>query len=175
MFLDIRDFTPFAESRQPEEIIAYQNDVFGFMIEIISKHHGVINQFMGDGFMATFGAPISYENDIQNAFEAAVEIVQEVNARSADGRIHHTKVGIGLHAGNVVAGNVGTEIRKQYSVTGNAVITAARIEQLNKSYRSQLLISDAVYERISEAGLKVQPFETNIKGRSEPIKIYKIA
>ncbi len=176
MFLDIRDFTPFAESRTPEEIIAYQNDVFGFMIEIIAKYHGVINQFMGDGFMATFGAPASYENDIQNAYDAAREIVFEVNSRSESGEIYPTKVGIGLHAGNVVTGNVGTEIRKQYSITGNTVITAARIEQLNKIYLSQLLISDSIYEHINNSEeLHEEGIETTIKGRKEPIKIYKVA
>ncbi|MEM6361395.1 MAG: adenylate/guanylate cyclase domain-containing protein, partial [Bacteroidota bacterium] len=174
MFLDIRDFTPFAESRKPEEIIAYQNDVFGFMIEIIAKNHGVINQFMGDGFMATFGAPVSYENDVQNAFNAANEIVKEVNLRSEEGKIYKTRVGIGLHAGDVVAGNVGTEIRKQYSVTGNTVITAARIEQLNKTFKSQLLISDSVYQRLS-VNLEDSKIETQIKGRKDPIKIYKVA
>ena len=176
MFLDIRDFTPFAESRTPEEIIAYQNDVFGFMIEIIAKYHGVINQFMGDGFMATFGAPTSYENDVQNAYDAAREIIFEVNSRSESGEIYPTKVGIGLHAGNVVTGNVGTEIRKQYSITGNTVITAARIEQLNKTYLSQLLISDTVYEHLNNNGeLPDEGVNTTIKGRKEPIKIYKVA
>ncbi|MEM8565246.1 MAG: adenylate/guanylate cyclase domain-containing protein [Bacteroidota bacterium] len=176
MFLDIRDFTPFAESRKPEEIITYQNDVFGFMIEIISEHHGVINQFMGDGFMATFGAPVSYQNDVENAYDAANKIVKEVNRKSEFGEIPYTRVGIGLHAGDVVAGNVGTEVRKQYSVTGNTVITAARIEQLNKTYKSQLLISNSVYERLSAgATLEGSVIETKIKGRKDPIKIYKVA
>ncbi|MEM7106716.1 MAG: adenylate/guanylate cyclase domain-containing protein [Bacteroidota bacterium] len=176
MFLDIRDFTPFAASRKPEEIIAYQNDVFGFMIEIVSAHHGVINQFMGDGFMATFGAPVSYENDVENAYNAANEIVKEVNRKSQQGEIPPTRVGIGLHAGDVVAGNVGTEVRKQYSVTGNTVITAARIEQLNKTYQTQLLISSSVYERLSVNGaLNDFAVETKIKGRKDPITIYKVA
>ncbi len=175
MFLDIRDFTPFAESRRPEEIIAYQNDVFGFMIEIIAKYKGVIYQFMGDGFMATFGVPTSYDNDVQNAFDAAKAIVQEVNERSQSGSIHKTRVGIGLHAGNVVAGNVGTEIRKQYSVTGNTVITAARIEQLNKTYNSQLLISDTVYQHVNvEPEIPGTPIVTWIKGRKQPIGLYKV-
>ncbi len=175
MFLDIRDFTPFAEVRAPQEIISYQNDVFGFMIEIVAKYHGVINQFMGDGFMATFGAPTSYGNDTRNAFLAAQEIVQEVNARSEAGAIVRTRIGIGLHSGEVVAGNVGTEIRKQYSITGNTVITAARIEQLNKIYHSQLLISEEVANHLDKGEYEFEEIiETKIKGRKEPIKIYKI-
>lgn len=176
MFLDIRDFTPFAEAREPQEIISYQNDVFGFMIEIVAKHHGVINQFMGDGFMATFGAPASYGNDTKNAFLAAMEIVAEVNARSEAGTIEKTRIGIGLHAGEVVAGNVGTEIRKQYSITGNTVITAARIEQLNKIYHSQLLISEEVATHLDKHDFAFdEMIETKIKGRKDLIKIYKVA
>lgn len=176
MFLDIRDFTPFASVRKPEEVIAYQNDVFGFMIEIIAEHNGIINQFMGDGFMATFGAPVSHENDVQNAFLSAVKIVEEVNARSSSGVIPTTRVGIGLHAGDVVAGNVGTELRKQYSITGSTVITAARLEQLNKKYASQLLISEEVMSQISDvAPENPECIETTLKGIEEPVKIYKIA
>ena len=138
MFLDIRGFTPFAEQREPEEIIRYQNDVFGFMIDIIDQHQGSINQFLGDGFMATFGLQEAEVNPCEDAYQAAKEIITLVNKKSEEGLIPTTRVGIGLHAGNVVAGNVGTAIRKQYSITGNTVITAARIEQLNKEFESQL-------------------------------------
>lgn len=177
MFLDIRNFTPFASTKTPEEIIEYQNDVFGFMIEIINKHNGVINQFMGDGFMATFGAPTSYGNDVLNAFNAAQEIIEEVNQKSESGEIFKTRVGIGLHAGNVVTGNVGTELRKQYSITGTTVITAARIEQLNKKYTSQLLVSGEVVNKIDNI-VSTQGFESfkeQLKGMDEKMSIFKIA
>lgn len=175
MFLDIRDFTTFAESRKPIEIIKYQNEVFGFMIDSVYKHHGIINQFLGDGFMATFGAPVSSGNDSENAFLAANEIIQTVNEKSKKGEIPATKVGIGLHTGSVVAGNVGTDLRKQYSVTGNAVIIAARIEQLNKQYNSQLLISKEVFNELgSEYQLKEEFIESFVKGRKDPLQILKI-
>ncbi|MEL7146629.1 MAG: adenylate/guanylate cyclase domain-containing protein, partial [Bacteroidota bacterium] len=175
MFLDIRDFTLFASSHTPAEVLAYQNNVFGFMIEIISNHHGVINQFMGDGFMATFGAPVSYENDVLNAYRAACEIVSEVNLRSKSSMISDTRIGIGLHAGEVVAGNVGTDVRKQYSITGTTVITAARIEQLNKKYKSQLLISEAVANEINEElPENAESIQAHLKGIEEPVGIYKI-
>ncbi|NND08667.1 MAG: hypothetical protein HKN87_20020 [Saprospiraceae bacterium] len=176
MFLDIRDFTPMAERLSPEELIHYQNEVFGFMIDVVQQHRGNINQLLGDGFMATFGAPLSHGNDCQNAFLAAKEILEEVKERSDAGIIPKTKIGIGLHAGLVVTGNVGNEARKQYSVTGNPVIIASRIEQLNKTYKSQLLISEAVYDKL-EKPLPVDiPFmEVDVKGRSNPVKIMKIA
>jgi class 3 adenylate cyclase len=176
MFLDIRDFTRMAENLTPEELITYQNNVFGFMIDIVQQHNGNINQLLGDGFMATFGAPVSHGNDCQNAFFAAKEILKEVRERSDAGLISKTKVGIGLHAGHVVTGNVGNEARKQYSVTGNPVIIASRVEQLNKEYKSQLLITEEIYNKLDKPLQLNQPFlEVTVKGTSHPVKILKIA
>jgi len=176
MFLDIRDFTVFAEKKNPSEIIQFQNDVFGFMIESISKHKGIINQFLGDGFMATFGAPASSGNDCQNAVDAAFDIVNQLNKLSDSGTIPKTKVGIGLHAGQIVTGNVGTVERKQYTITGNTVILASRIEQLNKSFDSEILISKEVFEKLNNASLKTKNLgKVNVKGRTEPIEIIRLA
>ncbi len=175
MFLDIRGFTPFVEKKQPEEIIKFQNDVFGFMIEIITKNHGIINQFLGDGYMATFGAPLSKGNDCQNAFNAATGIIERLKEKNTSAEIPETKIGIGLHAGNVVAGNVGTSIRKQYSISGNTVILSSRIEQLNKTYDSQLLISQEVFEKIHTGKIQVNEIgPVQVKGREKPITIYKV-
>lgn len=172
MFLDIRDFTPFAEMHNPEEIIDYQNKVFGFMIDVINHHGGIVNQILGDGFMATFGAPVSSGNDCANAYRAARKILTIVAEKSESGEIPPTRVGIGLHAGNVVAGNVGTDQRKQYSITGNAVIIASRLEQLNKDFGSNLVLSRDVYDIIPEDLREPLDFQTvAVKGMSEPIEI----
>lgn len=176
MFLDIRDFTPFAEKRDPEEIIAYQNQVFGFMIDTVNKYKGVINQILGDGFMATFGAPVSSGNDCEQAFLAANEIISRVREKSKGNEIPDTKIGIGLHAGFVVAGNVGTAERKQYSITGNTVILASRIEQLNKEFNSSLVISKDVYDALPgelQRPLKFQ--KVHVKGRKEPMEVGAIS
>jgi class 3 adenylate cyclase len=173
MFLDIRGFTPMAEKLNPEQLIDYQNKVFGFMIEIIRERHGNINQFMGDGFMATFGAPISHGNDIRNAYLAGVEILREIKERNEAKKIPRTLLGIGVHAGLVVTGNVGTESRKQYSVTGNTVIIAARVEQLNKVYGSQMIVTEEVYKHLTDKDLDITPerHEVKVKGREEPVNI----
>ncbi|MDW3652084.1 MAG: adenylate/guanylate cyclase domain-containing protein [Bacteroidia bacterium] len=176
MFLDIRDFTPMAEKMTPEELISYQNEVFGFMIDVVHKYNGNINQLLGDGFMASFGAPVSHGNDCQNAYHAAQEILQEVKERNEADIIPETKIGIGLHAGFVVTGNVGTEARKQYSITGNPVIIASRVEQLNKTYKSQFIITEEVFNKLEEQEAIKQPFlEVEVKGRSNPVKIMKLA
>jgi class 3 adenylate cyclase len=175
MFLDIRDFTVFAEELNPEEIIEYQNKIFGFMIEAVNRHHGIVNQILGDGFMATFGAPISAENDCQDAYLAAREIIETVNAKSLSGEIPPTKVGIGLHAGYVVTGNVGTADRKQYSITGNPVIIASRLEQLNKTFGSSIVISKDVYDELPEEDRIPMEFnEVTVKGRTKPVEVASI-
>lgn len=175
MFLDIRGFTPFAQNKEPSEIIQYQNDVFGFMIDIIIKHHGIINQFLGDGFMATFGAPASSGNDCQNAVNASIEIVELLNKKCESGELPKTEVGIGLHAGHIVAGNVGTSERKQYTITGNTVILASRIEQLNKKFNSALLISNKVLDSLDQSKLKMEKLGAEyLKGRAEPMEIIRL-
>ena len=173
MFLDIRGFTPMAEKLNPEQLIEYQNNVFGFMIEIIQERHGNINQFMGDGFMATFGAPVSHGNDSRNAYLAGIEILQEINKRNKTKAIAPTKLGIGIHSGKVVTGNVGTESRKQFSVTGNTVIIAARVEQLNKTYGSQMIITEELSSHLTASDFDFKPerHEVKVKGRKEPTNI----
>ena len=173
MFLDIRGFTPMAEKLNPEQLIEYQNNVFGFMIEIIQKWHGNINQFMGDGFMATFGAPVSHGIDARNAFLAGKEILEELRNKIQKKIIPGTVVGIGIHAGLVVTGNVGTESRKQYSVTGNTVIIAARVEQLNKTYGSQMIITEEVAIHLGNEDLEIiqERHEVKVKGRKMAVNI----
>jgi adenylate cyclase len=175
LFLDIRGFTPFCQDRTPEEIVQYQNDVFSFMIEIISTKQGIINQFLGDGFMATFGAPLSQGHDCQNAVEAAILINDEVDKRSQNGQIPATKIGIGIHAGEAVTGNVGTKNRQQYSITGNVVILASRLEQLNKKLKTRILISKEVLDEINSETI---PHEwigpVDIKGMGMPLEVVKI-
>jgi adenylate cyclase len=176
LFLDIKDFTPFSEGKSPEQIIRYQNDIFSGMIDIINEHNGLINQFMGDGFMATFGAPISSQNDCQDAVNAALDIHKMVNEKNDQGLIPKTQIRIGIHAGEAVTGNVGTSIRKQYSITGNVVILASRLEQLNKKFDSTILISKEVYEKIKQKEINIRDIGlVNVKGRQKPIEVYQLA
>ncbi len=100
---------------------------------------------MGDGLMAIFGAPIEHDNDCQLAVNSALEIYKELKRRNNEGLIPETIIRIGINAGEVVTGNVGTSERKQYSITGQPVIIAARLEQINKELNSAILISDEVF------------------------------
>ena len=176
MFMDIRNFTPLVEHKSPEQIVAFQNVVFAEAIDVVNRHHGIINQFLGDGFMASFGAPLATGHDCGNALAAARDLVAGIRRLSETGGIPPITIGIGLHAGEAVSGNVGSALRKQYSITGNVVIIAARIEQLNKDYGSQILVSrevlEAAGERIDAASL-LGPVK--VKGREQPIELFRLA
>jgi adenylate cyclase len=176
LFMDIRGFTRLVENKTPEEFVAYQNAVFGAAIEIVDRNHGVINQFLGDGFMATFGAPVATGRDCRNALTSARELLVALKTLSDSGRIPATRIGIGLHAGEAVSGNIGSQTRQQYSISGNVVILASRIEQLNKDYGSQLLVSAEVLREAGggDHGAKSLGL-VQVKGRDEPIEIYRLA
>lgn len=176
MFLDIRNFTAYAEKRSPEEVVDYLESLFEFMVEIVNRHHGIVNKFLGDGFMAVFGAPLSDGADCLNGLAAAREILSRVESEVADGRVMPTTVGIGLHAGEAVTGSIGSSVRREYTVIGDVVNLASRIEQLNKQLGSQLLISEVVWETIGEELETATPMgRVQVKGREAPIQIYQIA
>jgi adenylate cyclase len=174
MFLDISDFSIFAQGKTPEEIITYQNDVFSFIIEIINKNKGIVNQIMGDGLMAIFGAPIEHDNDCQHAVNSALEIYKELKRRNEKGLIPETVIRIGINAGEVVSGNVGTSERKQYSITGQPVIIASRLEQINKELNSSILISENVYKNIKLDFEPINHQDIVIKGIPIPITVYQL-
>jgi len=176
MFLDIRNFTGFAEKRSPEEVVEYLESLFEFMIEIVNRHHGIINKFLGDGFMAVFGAPLSDGKDCANAVNAAQEILARVQHEVDAGTILPTTVGIGLHAGDAVTGSIGSALRREYTVIGDVVNLAARIEKLNKRFDSQLLISEIVWQAVStDGGTAVPMGQVEVRGREQAIQIYQVA
>ena len=176
MFLDIRDFSNFCEGKTPEEINKYQNEVLSFMIDIVKKNRGIVNQILGDGFMATFGAPVEDEKHTDNAVKAANEIIRQLNFNNEEGKIEKTKVGIGIHCGEVVTGNVGTEERKQYSVTGNTVILAARLEQLNKEFNSSVIVSKDVIDNVNIEDIEHRSLgNVKVKGFTNPIEVFRLS
>jgi adenylate cyclase len=176
MFLDIRDFTSFAEKRSPEEVVNYLESLFEFMIEIVNRHHGVINKFLGDGFMAVFGAPLSEGGDCSNGVAAAREILTRVEEEVALGHVLPTTVGIGLHAGEAVTGSIGSSVRKEYTVIGDVVNLASRIEKLNKRCQSRLLVSENVWHSIEDQSNDAIPMgNVRVQGREQGIGIYQLA
>lgn len=172
--MDIRNFTMFAETRTPDEIMDYQNKIFGPVIDIINQHQGVVNQIMGDGLMATFGTPVSNPLHADMAFETSLRILNKVRELVQNGIIPDTKIGLGLHTGDVVTGNIGNESRKQYSISGSAVIIAFRVEQLNKQFGTELLITDAVKDKIVPGRIQLDSLgKQSMKGFGNVVEVFK--
>lgn len=175
-FMDIRDFTQRVQHLKPEEVNKFQNDFFSPVIEIISRNNGITNQIMGDGLMATFGVPMLDGKHYESAWNAVQEIcrfLEEFRSRSEE--YATLNIGIGMHSGEVLAGNIGTSFRKQFSVSGTTVIIASRIEQLNKDLQSTILMSRSLFDLLSH---KIPEYESvgniKMKGLDREIEIVKI-
>lgn len=176
MFIDIRNFTHFATGKSPEEIVQYQNTFLSIVIDTVTKHDGIVNQILGDGCMVTFGAPISLHNPSQKAVNAAIDVLAQLETAIQKEMIRPTRIGIGIHTGEAVTGNIGTATRQQYSITGSVVIMASRIEQLNKEFHSQILISEAVYDSIGSIDAPVELYrDIPLKGFEKNVSLYKVA
>jgi adenylate cyclase len=176
LFLDVRNFSSFADQKDPQEVNSFQNNLFCPLIEIINSRNGIVNQILGDGFMATFGAPVKDKNHTTNAVLSGLEILDKIEELIEQGIIPQTKVGIGVHSGQVVTGNIGNEIRKQYSISGATVIIAARLEQLNKKLNTNFLVSKIVYDKVKELDLNFTKFkEIHIKGLENSFEVYQVS
>jgi adenylate cyclase len=177
VFVDIRNFTAFSEKRTPQGVVDFLNRVFEPAIECINRRHGIVNKFLGDGFMAVFGAPLTEGNPCEDATLAAIEIVARVDELAASGAIPPTRLSIGMHAGPAVIGNVGSASRKEYTVIGDVVNVASRVESLNRQLGSQVLATEEVWEASGKqvAGAAVAGEPIAVRGREKPVVIYRLA
>jgi adenylate cyclase len=176
MFLDIRNFSSYAASERPETVMAYLNTLFGFMIDVVNEHRGIVNKFLGDGFMAVFGAPIDDAERCAHGVNASMEILERLDQLNAAGKIHPTRVGIGLHVGEAVTGNVGSSERKEYAIIGDVVNMASRLEQATKEFQARLLISEPVRQSLDAVMADVEDLgPVALKGQPNPARIFKVA
>jgi adenylate cyclase len=174
MFVDFRNFTGAARARTPQQVVDRLDGVFAILVDILDRHHGIVNKFLGDGFLALFGAPIEDPDAAHRAVEAAREMLEAMERNNA-GNDWQLRIGIGIHMGNVVAGNVGSPRRKEYTVIGDTVNFAARLESLNKDFGSQFLISSAVREALGETcSDAVSLGAVPIKGYDQPQTVWKL-
>lgn len=176
-FSDIRGFTAFSEKRTPEEVVTMLNEYFGVMVGIINKHGGVVDKFIGDAIMAIWGAPKSSDRDTHSAVRACLEMrrgLEELNLRRMERGQPPIMIGMGLHAGPAISGTIGSDERMEYTVIGNTVNTASRIEASTKAFGTDLLITDDVVTRIGEDFKVEYAGAAEVKGRSEALKMYKV-
>jgi adenylate cyclase len=176
MFLDIRGFTAFAEKRSAEEVVAYLNTIFDATVDAVTVHRGIVNKFLGDGFMAVFGVDEDPQSACADAMAAGLEAIARVKELVAAGSVPATRVGLGLHAGPAVVGNIGSARRKEYTVIGDVVNLASRVEALNRDLGSQMLVTEEVWRG---AGRKDDPPSRRdplrVRGRETLVRIFQLA
>jgi adenylate cyclase len=174
MFVDFRSFTAGARSRSPQDVVDRLDGAFAVLVEILDRHGGIVNKFLGDGFLALFGAPFEAADAAHCAVAAAREMLIAME-RINDASDWPLRIGIGIHFGEVVAGNIGSPRRKEYTVIGDTVNFASRLEALNKELNSQLLISATVRETLGEdCGDAVPLGEIPIRGYEQPVPVWQL-
>lgn len=174
MFVDFRSFTAGARERSPQEVVDRLDGAFAVLVDILDRHGGIVNKFLGDGFLALFGAPLEAPDPAHHAVAAAREML-EANDRVNKATAWPLRIGIGIHIGEVVAGSIGSPRRKEYTVIGDTVNFAARIEALNKDFNSQFLISQAVRDALGEEGKDAVALgEVPIRGYDRPMAVWQL-
>jgi adenylate cyclase len=170
-FVDVRDFTAFADRSSARETTAFLNEYFGLVVPILQRHKGHANKFMGDGLLAVFGAPERLPDHADRALAAMCEVAREVNSQFGG----EVKIGIGLNSGPVVAGSMGGGGRLEFTVIGDPVNVAARLEAVTRETGDVILLSEATRCLIEQAEVELEPRgEVPLRGKSEPVPIYAV-
>ncbi len=178
LFSDIRSFTVISEHNSAEKIVNFLNESFDRMGRIIAEQGGTIDKFIGDAILAIFGAPISYENNAERAVRAAMGMAKAVEEIDTSGLVLPPigfKIGIGVHVGEVIVGNIGSQQKFDYTVIGDNVNLASRLEGLTKHYHSEIIVSDTVHTELAETSIKMRVVDTvRVKGKENATTLYKV-
>lgn len=177
LFSDIRQFTKLAENLAPEAVVQLLNEYFERMIEVIFAHSGTLDKFIGDGIMAEFGAPLDDEAQEEHAIRAAIEMQNELKTLSSRWEKENKpriEMGIGIHTGEAVVGNIGSERRIEYTAIGDAVNVASRLEQATKILKAPILLSETTYLGAKDKFAFKDLGSMALPGRKEQIKVYTI-
>jgi class 3 adenylate cyclase len=172
LFADLRDFTPFSASHSAPEVVDSLNLIFNELVEIIFDYKGTFDKFMGDAIMAFFGAPLQGENDVERALGAALEMQKRfAQLKNASPSLIPLGLGIGIHTGEVIVGNIGSERMMDYTVIGDTVNVARRLQETARP--GEILISEATKKSVRE--LRVEPLsEKFLPGRTDPVVLYSL-
>jgi len=177
LFSDIRSFTSISETMEPRALLDFLNEYFSSMVESVLRHRGVVDKFMGDAIMAVFGAPVPEPGDALNAIKAALEMranLMKINEAFKARGLPEIRTGIGLHSGQVVAGNMGHVERMEYTVIGDAVNLASRLESLTKELKCDVILSEDLYKQV-EADVVAEPLQRiKVRGRDQDVLVYRL-
>jgi class 3 adenylate cyclase len=177
LFSDIRGFTTIVETFNPSDLVEMLNEYFGAMAKPIYARHGVVDKHIGDAIMAVFGAPEKQENDSLAAVLAALDMLDALVAFNDVQRTRNRpalRIGIGIHYGPVIVGNIGSEFKMDYTVMGDRVNLASRLEGLSKNYHEPLIVSDSIQRRVRDSFACRLLARASVKGRRESTGIYTL-
>jgi len=174
---DIRNFTAISEKFPPEEVVDFLNEYFSEMVSVVTKYEGTLDKFIGDALLAVFGAPITHPDDAKRAVFAALEMqekLKEFNKKRVTKGKNEIRIGVAVHTGNLVAGNIGSEVRMEYTVIGDTVNLTSRLEPLNKQFGTQILISESTYREVKD-DIEVREIPAvELRGKEEKVKVYDV-
>ena len=177
LFTDIRSFTSISETMSAHDLVQLLNEYFTDMVGIVMEEGGVVDKYIGDAIMAVFGAPVPKPDDAQRAVRAAVRMrgaLVTLNERLATRGIAPLRTGIGLHTGEVIAGNIGSEARMEYTVIGDAVNLASRLESATKELGVDVLISEDTAALLGPEFALRYIDEITVKGRKQAVKVFEV-
>jgi len=177
LFSDIRNFTTLSERLPPDAVLKFLDEYFGHMTQLVKGHHGIVNKFIGDGMLAFWNVPTRHEEHAAAAVRAALDmrkVLAELNAARAAVGADPIHIGVGIHTGVVAAGMLGGAEQHEYTVIGDAVNVASRVEGLTKAYGVDVLVSERTWELVKDRFACVRKGEDQVKGRTERVVVYAV-
>jgi class 3 adenylate cyclase len=175
MFADVTGFTALSEQIDPEILSNLLNECFKGLVTTVHKYEGTIDKFIGDAIMVIFGAPLAHENDPERAVRCALDMMDDIKRFNVVSQINLSTpvtLHVGLHSGIVVAGNVGSDLRMNYSVVGDTVNLSSRLAHLAPP--GEIFLSDSTYKSVSNLTIADGPFRISVRGKTEPVTVYKL-
>ena len=177
LFSDIRGFTTLTEELGPYRTVSLLNEYFSIMVEVITKQGGMLDKFIGDALMAAFGLPVAHDDDEDRAVRAAIGMINALKqfneTRAAEGK-SPVDIGIGLNTDSVVSGNIGSPRRMDYTIIGDGVNLASRLESACKQYAARILLSENTYQRLHGTYRVREVDSVVVKGKHQPVAIYEV-
>ncbi len=177
MFCDIRGFTTITEEYGPQGTVSFLNEYFSLMVECISREGGMLDKFIGDAIMACFGLPVAHEDDTDRAIRAAISMIRELHRWNAERRLANLKtvdIGIGINTDSIVSGNIGSPKRMDYTVIGDGVNLASRLESACKAYSARILVAESTVAKLRGTYRMRDIDLVVVKGKTKPVRVFEI-
>lgn len=174
LFADIRDFTAMSEKMEPERVVEMLNRYFTEMVDLVFAHQGALDKFVGDALMAVFGVPVALPQAASQAVACALAMHRRLEEMRAQGLTPIQGMRIGINTGEAIVGNIGSNKRMDFTVIGDAVNVAARLQELAKELEAETLVSEATCREV-EGKFQLQPGPgVVLRGRKEPTRVYQL-